>query len=174
MKAWSDDSIVKKDDEHLIEFLARIHTRFQHIHPFRDGNGRVGRLVMHLFLLKRGFPVLAFPPSLSALFKWSVNRGTHGDESHFSRLLAEVLFKSLQAYEDALGVQLLPKVEDVCHVIDKAVACALVGEIASGVTEFSPSANFVHCGEHKTTDEYPEGWPNAAALARAVCRVFEG
>jgi hypothetical protein len=146
MKAWSDDSIVKKDDEHLIEFLARIHTRFQHIHPFRDGNGRVGRLVMNLFLLKRGFPVLAFPPSLSALFNWSVNRGTHGDESHFSRLLAEVLFKSLQAYEDALGVQLLPKVEDVCQI-----------EIASEAPWRVVSPGFENC-KNRTASDYSQGY----------------
>jgi hypothetical protein len=60
--------IIQNEDEHIIEFLSRIHSRFQHIHPFRDGNGRVGRLVMNMILLKQGYPVLTFPPALSNMF----------------------------------------------------------------------------------------------------------
>lgn len=42
--------------EHLAEYLARIHARFESIHPFRDGNGRTGRLVINLLLVRRGLP----------------------------------------------------------------------------------------------------------------------
>jgi len=34
----------------------------------------------------------------------------------FSRLAAEVLFISLQAYEDSLGVQLLPRIDDILDI----------------------------------------------------------
>jgi fido (protein-threonine AMPylation protein) len=43
-------------DEHLVQYLARAHTRFEAIHPFRDGNGRTGRLVMNLLLVRQGLP----------------------------------------------------------------------------------------------------------------------
>jgi fido (protein-threonine AMPylation protein) len=42
--------------EHFVAFLARIHAEFEAIHPFRDGNGRTGRLVVNLLLVRHGLP----------------------------------------------------------------------------------------------------------------------
>ncbi len=37
---------------------AVVHNQFENIHPFRDGNGRVGRLLLNNILLKHGLPPL--------------------------------------------------------------------------------------------------------------------
>lgn len=42
--------------EHVMVRLARLHASFEQIHPFRDGNGRTGRLVLNLLLVRRGYP----------------------------------------------------------------------------------------------------------------------
>ena len=41
---------------HPVKRAAILHTRFEMIHPFVDGNGRVGRLLMNMVLMKQGYP----------------------------------------------------------------------------------------------------------------------
>ena len=40
----------------IIERIARFHLEFEGIHPFIDGNGRTGRLVLNLDLIRNGYP----------------------------------------------------------------------------------------------------------------------
>jgi Fic family protein len=42
---------------HPVEYATEAHSRVVSIHSFRDGNGRVGRLLMNLLLLRSGYPI---------------------------------------------------------------------------------------------------------------------
>lgn len=46
----------KNSTEHIIPRLAQFHIEFEGIHPFIDGNGRTGRLLVNLELMKAGYP----------------------------------------------------------------------------------------------------------------------
>lgn len=50
--------IDKKQDLNPVEISAIAHYRFEKIHPFGDGNGRIGRLIINHILWKYGYPMM--------------------------------------------------------------------------------------------------------------------
>ena len=52
---WYDNN---EQTMHPIELAARAHYKFEKIHPFGDGNGRIGRLIIANILWQKKYPIL--------------------------------------------------------------------------------------------------------------------
>jgi len=50
--------INRKTHINPVEFSAKTHYRFEKVHPFGDGNGRIGRLIMNHILWHAGYPIM--------------------------------------------------------------------------------------------------------------------
>ena len=86
----------KDSKEHTITKLARFHIEFESIHPFIDGNGRTGRLLVNLEFMKAGFPPIdiKFTDRIEyyrAFDKYHLKDDLSGMEKLFSRYMNERL-----------------------------------------------------------------------------------
>lgn len=98
------------NDEHLIVTLARSHSEFERIHPFRDGNGRVGRLVMNLLLVRRGYPPAIIRNRTRSRYLVALRRADAGDPWPLAELLG-------RAVKDSLDRFLLPNLAEPLRLV---------------------------------------------------------
>lgn len=64
-------SFCNTNDLPAVAQAALAHAQFETIHPFVDGNGRIGRVLIHLVLRRRGLALRVVPPVSLVLATWS-------------------------------------------------------------------------------------------------------
>jgi Fic family protein len=85
-------------DHPLVEELARLHNEFERIHPFLDGNGRAGRLVLNLVLVRLGYPpVIIFKRQRDA-YLTAMQRSDLGDYGALGELIARAMYDNLNRF----------------------------------------------------------------------------
>ncbi len=87
------------EDNEVVKAIAEVHTELVLIHPFREGNGRVARMLATLMALQAGLPLLDFNimnQQKDAYFE-AVQAGLDRDYRPMERLFSEVIRSSLAA-----------------------------------------------------------------------------
>lgn len=81
------------DNEKLIIFLAEVHIEFILIHPFREGNGRIARLLLDVMAVKAGAQPLDYSlwDKHKEFYFASIQAGFAGDNQHMERLIKDVM-----------------------------------------------------------------------------------
>ena len=94
---------VWQKEQHPVVVAGLAHQQLVNIHPFVDGNGRMGRLLNNEILLQAGFPPMTIPMVLRADYLatlracQSITIETN-EASLFSAFMAEVTYESLKDY----------------------------------------------------------------------------
>jgi fido (protein-threonine AMPylation protein) len=78
--------------------LAELHAEFERIHPFLDGNGRTGRLVMNLLLVRLGYPPAIIYKRQRAEYLRALRRADAGDSGALGELLARAILDNLYRF----------------------------------------------------------------------------
>ena len=81
-----------------IETFADLHADFERIHPFRDGNGRVGRLLLNLLLVRHGYPPAVIYKKDRGTYLRGLARADAGDPGLLGELLARAVTNSVDRF----------------------------------------------------------------------------
>ena len=80
------------------EALAEVHARFEQIHPFLDGNGRTGRLVLNLLLVRLGYPPAIIFKADRRRYLAALQRADQGDHGPLGEMLARAVLDNLHRF----------------------------------------------------------------------------
>ncbi|MDF2444012.1 MAG: hypothetical protein JWR01_2215 [Subtercola sp.] len=107
---------VNRDDVPIFTQAAIAHAQFESIHPFTDGNGRVGRSLIGAILRRRGYTRSTTPPIASVLaadqsaYFALLDRYRDGDPQPIIRRLAEAT--AISSDEAAVSVRTIRALPD--------------------------------------------------------------
>jgi Fic family protein len=97
---WIDEvqALDAKRESIDLKALARVHAYFEQIHPFLDGNGRTGRLVLNLLLVRLGYPPAIIFKGDRRRYLAALGRADQGDHGPLGELLARAILDNLHKF----------------------------------------------------------------------------
>lgn len=85
-------------DAPIAEAVAQLHATFEQLHPFLDGNGRTGRLLTNLILVRLGFPPVIIQKRERTQYLKALSRADNGDVGPLGELFARAILDNLNRF----------------------------------------------------------------------------
>lgn len=77
----------------ILRKISRDHYEFESIHPFFDGNGRVGRIIMNTQLLSKGYPPAIIEIEDRYKYYLALSKGDLGDFKNLTQMICDSVIK---------------------------------------------------------------------------------
>ncbi|MDM5335807.1 Fic family protein [Fictibacillus enclensis] len=121
MKQWVDNLNWQldntKDRNQILEFVGDSHIQIERIHPFSDGNGRTGRLLMNYSLLQKGLPPLIIEAKNKSEY---INILAKQDPKAFREFALPIIDKEQERFKRFMNKEINQiKTNDVIHLDSK-------------------------------------------------------
>lgn len=80
-------------DEEFVRYVAESHIEFILIHPVRDGNGRLSRLLIDMMTHRTGYGLLDYSlwDNNKEFYFRSIQAGVNGEYQHLERLIKDIM-----------------------------------------------------------------------------------
>lgn len=95
LQTWSESTCRQEAGVHPLLHAAVHHAWFERIHPFVDGNGRVGRLVLNFMLIQAGYPPAVILASQRTRYLQALRLADHGNPNPLAEVIARAVSGAL-------------------------------------------------------------------------------
>ena len=114
MLRWKDNAKIDP-----IELVATFHARFELIRPFLDFNGRVGRQILNLMLIREGLPSIYILPNQRTIYLNALQEADFFNHQNIIEFVIKRIFNSmLHVLSVSSILQILQTMENVNKEIE--------------------------------------------------------
>jgi Fic family protein len=97
MKEYIKNLNESAEGRHILEQASDLHAEFEAIHPFIDGNGRIGRLLLSILTMRNRYCPVIIPPIRRAEYIAALQKTNRGDLKTLRHFVVSVIYEEMKA-----------------------------------------------------------------------------